>query len=87
MGLELTFRLQKPPIRHGDEGVVRGVHGEDIFYVFVPRCGVEGALTLDGRRVPVQPGQVLDQQEAATGAGDDGVDSATVVRAGLDVLI
>lgn len=24
----------------------------------------------DGRRVPVQPGQVLDQQEAATGAGE-----------------
>lgn len=47
---ELTLTLQKPPIRHGDEGVVRGVHGEDMFYVFVPRCGVEGHLLLDGAR-------------------------------------
>lgn len=47
---ELVLTLQKPPIRHGDEGVVRGVHGEDMFYVFVPRCGVEGQLLLDGER-------------------------------------
>ena len=47
---ELTLTLQKPPIRHGDDGVVRGVHGEDMFYVFVPRCGVSGHLLLDGER-------------------------------------
>jgi geranylgeranyl pyrophosphate synthase/predicted secreted hydrolase len=47
---ELTLTLQKAPIRHGDDGVVRGVHGEDMFYVFVPRCGVTGHLLLDGQR-------------------------------------
>lgn len=55
-GAELVFTLQKPPIRHGDDGVVRGVHGEDMFYVFVPRCEVKGSITLDG-----QPLQVTGQ--------------------------
>lgn len=53
VGAALTFVLRKPPVRHGDDGVVRGVHGEDMFYVFVPRCSVEGSLTLDGARVEV----------------------------------
>ena len=53
VGAELTFILKKPPVRHGDDGVVRGVHGEDMFYVFVPRCEVKGSLTLDGARVEV----------------------------------
>jgi geranylgeranyl pyrophosphate synthase/predicted secreted hydrolase len=53
-GVDLTFTLQKPPVRHGDEGLVRGVHGEDMFYVFVPRCGVKGELVLDGQRQGVQ---------------------------------
>ncbi len=53
VGVDLTFLLKKPPIRHGDDGVVRGVHGEDMFYVFVPRCEVKGALTLEGKRVEV----------------------------------
>ncbi len=52
-GAELTFTLKKPPVRHGDNGVVRGVHGEDMFYVFVPRCEVTGAVTVDGARVEV----------------------------------
>ncbi|MEW5741551.1 MAG: polyprenyl synthetase family protein [Myxococcota bacterium] len=47
---ELTLTLRKPPVRHGDDGVVRGVHGEDMFYVFVPRCGVAGQVLLDGQR-------------------------------------
>lgn len=53
LGATLTFKLLKPPTRHGDNGVVRGVHGEDMFYVFVPRCEVKGALTISGKRVEV----------------------------------
>ena len=53
LGAALNFSLRKPPIRHGDDGVVRGVHGEDMFYVFVPRCEVKGAVTLDGAQVEV----------------------------------
>jgi predicted secreted hydrolase len=44
----LTFKLQKPVVRHGEGGVVRGLAGEDMFYYFSPRCSVEGTLTLDG---------------------------------------
>ena len=47
-GAQLTFTLKKAPQRHGDNGVVRGVHGEDMFYVFVPRCDVKGSVTVDG---------------------------------------
>src|SRR5690606_10403201 len=47
-GCRLRFTLAKPVVRHGDEGVVRGVGGEDMFYYFSPRCRVEGAVRLDG---------------------------------------
>lgn len=47
---ELTFTAKKPAVRHGDNGLVRGVHGEDMFYYFVPRCEVAGSLLLDGAR-------------------------------------
>lgn len=56
-GAVLTFLPLKPPIRHGDEGVVRGVHGEDMFYVFVPRCEVTGSVTLAGKPLAVTKGQ------------------------------
>lgn len=44
----LRFTLEKPVVRHGDDGVVRGASNEDMFYYFSPRCHVEGTLTLDG---------------------------------------
>jgi geranylgeranyl pyrophosphate synthase len=47
-GCRLRFRLNKPAVRHGDDGVVRGVSGEDMFYYFSPQCGVEGAILVDG---------------------------------------
>ncbi|MFI5288645.1 MAG: lipocalin-like domain-containing protein, partial [Polyangia bacterium] len=37
-GCQLTFAPEKPPHRHGDDGVVRGLGGEDMFYYFIPRC-------------------------------------------------
>lgn len=53
LGVDVTFTLKKPPTRHGNDGVVRGVHGEDMFYLFVPRCEVKGSVTLDGAKVQV----------------------------------
>jgi geranylgeranyl pyrophosphate synthase/predicted secreted hydrolase len=46
--VRLTFAPQKQAVRHGDDGVVRGVHGEDMFYYFVPRCAVTGEVQVDG---------------------------------------
>ena len=56
VGLDIVLSLDKPPIRHGDNGVVRGRAGEEMFYYFVPRCTVTGAVTLDGRRLAVEEG-------------------------------
>lgn len=53
----LTLELLKPPVRHGDDGVVRGVHGEDMFYYFVPRCAVRGSVTLGGVALEVATAQ------------------------------
>src|SRR5262249_50589379 len=33
-GARLRFTLEKEVVRHGDDGVVRGVEGEDMFYYF-----------------------------------------------------
>lgn len=56
-GCELVFAPQKPAARHGDDGVVRGNAGEQMFYYFVPRCAVTGTVTLDGEPVAVARGQ------------------------------
>lgn len=53
VGCKLTFELNKPPIRHGDNGVVKGAAGEDMFYYFIPRCTVSGELILEDQLHPV----------------------------------
>jgi geranylgeranyl pyrophosphate synthase/predicted secreted hydrolase len=57
VGADIIFAPQKPPTRHGDDGVVRGVNGEDMFYYFIPRCDVSGTVRLDGRDTPITKGQ------------------------------
>jgi geranylgeranyl pyrophosphate synthase/predicted secreted hydrolase len=56
-GCNLIFTPEKPPARHGDDGIVRGAAGEQMFYYFVPRCRVTGEVTLDGETVAVAAGQ------------------------------
>jgi geranylgeranyl pyrophosphate synthase/predicted secreted hydrolase len=54
-GVELVFRA-KPgavPVRHGEDGVVRGPDGGDMFYYFLPDLEVSGTLTLRGLSQPV----------------------------------
>lgn len=52
-GCDLVFRPEKPVTRHGDDGVVRGPSGEDMFYYFIPRCAVDGSVILRGSSRPV----------------------------------
>jgi hypothetical protein len=47
-GCALTLELQKPVVRHGADGLVRGKSGESMFYYFSPRCAVSGTVTIDG---------------------------------------
>ncbi len=57
VGATLTFDPRKQAVRHGDDGVVKGSSGEDMFYYFIPRCDVEGHLRIDGAQVPVTGGE------------------------------
>jgi geranylgeranyl pyrophosphate synthase/predicted secreted hydrolase len=57
VGCELTFHPEKPVTRHGDDGVVRGPSGEDMFYYFIPRCRVDGNVTFRGTQKPIAKGQ------------------------------
>ncbi|CAN5802647.1 hypothetical protein BH11MYX2_BH11MYX2_08240 [soil metagenome] len=79
---ELVIAPQKAVCRHGDDGVVRGNAGEEMFYYFVPRCAVTGTVVVDGQRVEVAQGQgwydhefggysdtATTEQAAAEGAG------------------
>ncbi|HUJ25514.1 MAG TPA: polyprenyl synthetase family protein, partial [Myxococcales bacterium] len=54
---DLLFVPKKGPVRHGDDGLVRGPGGEDMFYYFIPRCEVTGTVTIQGATVPVESGQ------------------------------
>ncbi len=51
------FEPQKRPVRHGDDGVVRGSDSERMFYYFIPRCRVSGSLTSGGTKLNVAQGQ------------------------------
>ncbi|MCW3124896.1 MAG: Octaprenyl diphosphate synthase [Bacteroidetes bacterium] len=50
---DLEFTPQKPPTRHGDNGVVRGVSAEDMFYYFIPRNEVKGKLNVKGEKLKI----------------------------------
>lgn len=50
---ELKFTPETKAIRHGDNGVVRGNAGEDMFYYFIPKCRVEGTLQVHGESLRV----------------------------------
>jgi geranylgeranyl pyrophosphate synthase/predicted secreted hydrolase len=56
-GCDLVFAPQKQPIRHGDDGVVRGSDNERMFYYFMPRCRVSGSVTMDGVVQTLSQGQ------------------------------
>ena len=47
-GCALRFSPEKGPVRHGDDGRVRGPEGEEMFYYFLPRCRLSGTVTLGG---------------------------------------
>ncbi|MDP6947109.1 MAG: lipocalin family protein, partial [Myxococcota bacterium] len=49
IGVELCFEPRKAAVRHGDDGVVQSVHGESMFYYFIPRCDVSGELRFGGK--------------------------------------
>ena len=55
-GAELVFTPEKAPVRHGEDGVVRGHDGAHMFYYFIPRCRVSGRMTLGGLPVEVKEG-------------------------------
>ncbi len=71
LGCELTITPRKPPIRHGHNGVVRGSEDEMMFYYFIPRCDVTGAITHKGVTHEVTQGQGWYDHEFGVGVVDD----------------
>jgi predicted secreted hydrolase len=67
VGCELRIAPQKPPIRHGEDGVVRGSEDESMFYYFIPRCEVTGTLTHQGNELRVTQGQGWYDHEFGVG--------------------
>jgi geranylgeranyl pyrophosphate synthase/predicted secreted hydrolase len=55
-GCDLVFTTKLGPVRQGDEGVVKGPAGEDMFYYFFPRCDVAGKVTLRGEALALTSG-------------------------------
>lgn len=67
VGCELRIAPQKPPIRHGEDGVVRGSEDESMFYYFIPRCDVTGTLTYQGAELRVAQGSGWYDHEFGVG--------------------
>lgn len=74
VAVQLRFTLDKPVVRHGDAGVVRGLSGEDMFYYFSPRCRVEGTVAVDNKRVNVSGAGWYDH-EFGDGDGENPSDA------------
>jgi len=55
-GCDIVFHPEKPPIRHGDNGVIKDMLGEKGFYYFIPRCRLTGTVTLNGIKQPIVSG-------------------------------
>jgi len=73
---ELTFTPKKPPVRQGDDGVVRGSLDEAMFYYFIPRCDVAGTVTLRGQEHAVEQGSGWYDHEFGVGEKEDVDDAA-----------
>jgi len=70
LGVELTLTPNKPAVRQGDDGVVRGPDGADMFYYFIPSLQVQGHVTFNGARVPVTRGKGWYDHEFGGQQGD-----------------
>ncbi len=42
----IEFLPLTKPIRHGNDGVVRGIRKEDMFYYFIPKCAAKGEVKI-----------------------------------------
>ena len=54
VGCKVNFAPLKKPVRHGDNGVVKGVSAEDMFYYFIPRCRVTGTLQIGKEKFKIK---------------------------------
>lgn len=54
LAVDINFKPMKKPVRHGDNGVVRGVSAEDMFYYFIPRNKVTGSLKVKGKKFQIE---------------------------------
>lgn len=70
VGCNLLFYPEKPPIRHGDDGIVKGTRNEDMFYYFIPRCRVTGTITLNGIEHPIITGMGWYDHEFSSHTSD-----------------
>ena len=50
----LTFVPLTDPVRHGNNGLVRGIGKEDMFYYFIPKCGVSGEIQIGNTTYKVE---------------------------------
>lgn len=71
VGCELVFHPQVVPIRHGDNGIVRGVSREEMFYYFIPKCRVEGTIQIDRQLLKVKEGSGWYDHEFALSGEED----------------
>ncbi len=70
LGCDVIITPRKGPILHGDNGVVRGVSGGDMFYYFFPRCDIEGTVRMDGEDVEIASGNAwYDHEFGIAGEG------------------
>jgi geranylgeranyl pyrophosphate synthase/predicted secreted hydrolase len=76
VGLSIVLTPKKPPVRQGDNGVVRGSGDESMFYYFIPRCEVTGTVTHRGATHEITKGQGWYDHEFGVGEREDVDDAA-----------
>ncbi len=69
-GCDLVFRPTKEPVRHGGDGLIRGLGSGETFYFSIPRCLVEGTLRAGGETLTVERGQGWYDREFTGSVGE-----------------
>jgi geranylgeranyl pyrophosphate synthase/predicted secreted hydrolase len=88
IGCDLVLSPLKPAIRHGDDGVVHGSGGEDMFYYFIPRCDVTGSVVVRGVRQHVATGSAwYDHEFGRTPPGVENRSGATDTLSAQHILL
>lgn len=61
--MDVVVKGKKAPARHGNDGVVNGTPGDEMFYYCMTSCSISGSITLEGVKEEIMGGKAWYDHE------------------------